>query len=188
VIGGIVLAAGEGRRFGRPKQLVTFRGRPLLEHALAAMAASAVDERLVVLGANATAVLREVDLHGARAVLCNNWELGQAESLRTGLDALSAEVEAATIALGDQPLLSPRAIDRVLGERDGVAAALRASYAGVPGHPVVLERALFERARHLRGDTGARELLDEVGAKEVPCDGLGRPDDVDTPEQLEAIS
>jgi CTP:molybdopterin cytidylyltransferase MocA len=51
----------------------------------------------------------------------------------------------------------------------------------------VLERVLFPRLRSLGGDAGAREVLAGASVREVPCDGLGRPDDVDTPEELELV-
>jgi CTP:molybdopterin cytidylyltransferase MocA len=75
----------------------------------------------------------------------------------------------------------------VIAERGRGAEAVRAAYAGVTGHPIVLERSLFPRLLALRGDAGARDVLREVAVRDVPCDGLGRPDDVDTPEQLEVL-
>jgi len=186
MIGALVLAAGAGRRYGGPKQLAELDGRPLLEHALEAAAAASVDRRLVVLGAGAADILARVPLHGAEPVLCPDWEHGQAASLRAGLRALEG-VDAIVVVLGDQPLLSPGAITRVLAERGPGAEAVRATYAGEAGHPVVLERSLFPRLLALRGDAGARDVLREVVVREVPCDGLGRPDDVDTPQQLEVL-
>src|SRR5579871_3988981 len=91
-IGGLVLAAGEARRFGSPKQLAPYRGRPLLEHALAAMAAArSVGVTVVVLGARADEVLATVDLQGARPVICADWADGQSVSLRAGVAALRDE-------------------------------------------------------------------------------------------------
>ncbi len=119
--------------------------------------------------------------------MCDRWREGQSASLRAGLDAL-ADCRAVVIALGDQPLLSPQAVERLLRARDGSCEAVRATYDGVPGHPVVLERALFARVRRLRGDVGARAVLSDARVLDVPCDGLGLPDDVDTPEQLEATA
>jgi molybdenum cofactor cytidylyltransferase len=182
VIAGVVLAAGAGRRFGTRKQLAELNGRPLLEHVLRAMAAAPLDRVIVVLGANAQEVSRRVELHGAEPVICDRWEGGMSASLRAGIDA-AGSAAALAIVLGDQPLISTEAITRVVTAR-GDAAAVRATYDGVPGHPVLLKRELFLRARELRGDTGARALLSGVSVREVACDDLGSPDDVDTPEQL----
>jgi CTP:molybdopterin cytidylyltransferase MocA len=182
-IGGLVLAAGEARRFGSPKQLADHRGRPLLEHALAAMAAAtALGPRVVVLGAGAASILATVDLHGALPVLCPGWAEGQAASLRAGVAALRADVDAIVVTLGDQPQIDPRAIDLLARARDGTSAAIRAGYAGRPGHPVLIERPLFAPAMALHGDQGARELL--ADARVVACDGLGSDLDIDLPQQL----
>jgi molybdenum cofactor cytidylyltransferase len=186
LIAGVVLAAGSGERFGGPKQLASLDGRPLLEHVLAAMAAAPLDRVVCVLGARATEVLDAVALHGAEPVVCDGWEEGMAASLRDGVEAL-ADADAVVVALGDQPRLAPAAVARVIDARGGGALAVRATYGGTPGHPVLIERALFHGLSELRGDQGARALLDEVPVRDVPCDGLGRPDDVDTPAQLAAL-
>jgi molybdenum cofactor cytidylyltransferase len=188
VIAGIVLAAGAGTRFGGGKQLARLDGRPLLEHALQTMAAAPVSHTVAVLGAGAEQVLAAVDLHGAEAIVCERWDEGQSASLACGLAALAAsDAEAAVVVLGDQPNVSPEAIRRVLAARgDGVLAA-RATYGEEPGHPVVIERALFGRMRDVTGDRGARNLLRSVATVEVPCDDLGGGEDVDTRAQLEAL-
>jgi CTP:molybdopterin cytidylyltransferase MocA len=183
LIAGLVLAAGSGERFGGPKQLAPLDGRPLLEHVLAAMAASPLDRVVVVLGARAGEVLDSVALHGAEPLVCDGWEEGMAASLRAGVEVL-ADADAIVVALGDQPRLAAEAVARVVAARGGDAPAVRATYGGVPGHPVLIARPLFDRLRELRGDQGARAVLDDVAVRDVPCDGLGRPDDVDTPAQL----
>jgi molybdenum cofactor cytidylyltransferase len=185
-IGGLVLAAGEARRFGSPKQLAPLAGRPLLEHALIAMSAVARLRPTIVVGAHADEILEQVPLHGARPVRCEGWPEGQAASLRCGVAALADAVDAVVVVLGDQPALDPRAIERVIGSRDGTSAAVRASYGGRPGHPVLLERSLFAAVAGLRGDEGARTALADAIVRVVRCDGLGSDLDVDEPAQLEA--
>ena len=185
MIGGIVLAAGAGTRFGGSKQLADLNGRPLLEHALRAMAGAPVDPVGVVLGAGAEDVLAAIDLHGADPLVCPRWEEGQSASLASGLGAMP-DAEAVVVALGDQPHVSCEAIKRVLAAR-GDAPAVRATYGGRPGHPVVLERELFGPLRDVSGDHGARHLLMKVGTADVPCDDLGGGEDVDTRAQLDAL-
>jgi CTP:molybdopterin cytidylyltransferase MocA len=185
-IDGLVLAAGAGTRFGGGKQLTRLDGRPLLEHALTAIAAaSSLTRTVVVLGHDAQEILASVDLHGAEPLLCSDWREGQSASLRCGVAALAgAGAAAVVVTLGDQPFIDPRAIERVIAARSPSADAVRATYAGRPGHPVLLERSLFAAVAQLRGDTGARELLRHARVRDVACDGLGRPDDIDTPEQV----
>jgi molybdenum cofactor cytidylyltransferase len=187
VIAGVVLAAGAGRRFGAPKQLADLGGRPMLEWVLAALAAAPLDRVFVVLGAEAETIVTGVHFRGAEAVICEDWEAGLSASLRTGVacaDAIGAE--SAVVVLGDQPLISPDSIAKTIAARGGVAA-VRANYGGKPGHPVLLERELFAKVGGLRGDAGARALLTGVPVREVDCDGLGSPVDVDTPPELEGV-
>jgi CTP:molybdopterin cytidylyltransferase MocA len=187
-IAGLVLAAGGARRFGAPKQLAQLDGRPLLEHALAAMAATPGLTRVAVaLGAHADAILAAVDLHGAEPVTVADWAKGQAASLRTGVAALAAETDAIVVALGDQPRVGPETIARVIDAWDGAAPAVRATFAGRPGHPVLLARTLYPEVARLGGDVGARQLLDRRGVIEVVCDEAAVLD-VDTPAQLAALS
>jgi molybdenum cofactor cytidylyltransferase len=181
VIGGIVLAAGAGRRFGGPKQLAELGGRPLLEHAVEAMSAvPAVGRVVVVLGARADEVRAGCDLSGAEVVVAEDWDEGLSASLRAGIDAL-AGAQALIVTLGDQPFITPQVIARFVDER----GTCRAAYRGEPGHPVRLTPAVASRARRLRGEAGARELL--RGVRLVECGHLCAPDDIDTRPQLEAV-
>jgi CTP:molybdopterin cytidylyltransferase MocA len=181
---GLVLAAGEGARFGGPKQLARLAGRPLLAHALEAARQAPLDRVLVVLGAHAEEILARVELGGAETVICEGWGEGMAAPLRAGIEALG-ESEVAVVLLADQPLVTAAAVERVLAARSPDRVAVRATYGGVPGHPVVIERTLFGAVAELRGDTGARALLERRDVVAVACDGLAEPLDVDTPADLE---
>ena len=185
MIGGLVLAAGAATRFGAPKQLAELEGIPLLEHSLRTMTAAPVGRVVVVLGSGADEIIAAVDLYGADPLVCARWEEGQAASLACGLAEL-ADCEAIVVTLGDQPRVSPDAIRRVIAARNG-ASAVRATYGGDPGHPVLLERDLFEQLRNVTGDKGARNLLMSVKVLDVPCDDLGGGEDVDTPAELDAL-
>ena len=183
MIAGVVLAAGAGTRFGGRKQLALLDGRPLLEHALAAMAAAPVGRWVVVLGADADEIHSGVNLHGATPVVCRDWEEGQAASLRAGVAAVR-DAAAIVVTLGDQPWIDTRAIASVIASRAEGFHAVRATYGGTPGHPVLIERELFPALRALRGDSGARDVLRTASVRDVPCDGLGDPRDVDTRADL----
>jgi molybdenum cofactor cytidylyltransferase len=182
-IGGLVLAAGEGRRFGGTKQLALVSGRPLLEHALAAVAG--LEPRVVVLGHEAEAIRSAVDLQGARAVVCDGWREGQAASLRCGVAALG-DVDGAVILLGDMPDVTAEAVRRVVGtaRQHEEALAARGYYDGVAGHPVLLRRPLLDRVGELRGDVGFRALLECANIVEVELAGIANPRDIDTREEL----
>lgn len=192
---GVLLAAGAGSRFGGdvPKPLRPFRGAPLLTWPLAALRGGGVDRVVVVLGARADEVAAGVSLGGAHVVRCSDWSEGLSASLRAGV-AAAGDADAVVIALADQPLLDARAIARLIAARSrGDLDALRATYDGTPGHPTLLESSTFPTIAHLTGDSGARDLLRDptIRIAQIACDGLGRPDDADTPEalaRLEALS
>jgi CTP:molybdopterin cytidylyltransferase MocA len=174
---GLVLAAGEGRRFGGPKQLARVDGRPLVEHALAALAG--LDRVVVVLGARAEEIRAGADLGGAEIVVCDDWAEGMGASLRTGLGAL-ADAGEVVIMLADQPFITAAVVERV---RAVPGDAVRAVYDGAPGHPVVVRAAVLARARELRGDKGFRG----IAMAEVECGDLADPRDIDTQADLEVV-
>ena len=187
MIAGLVLAAGGASRFGSPKQLAELDGVPLLQHAIDAMlAVPALDRVVVVLGAVAEEVAATVKFASAEPVVCREWSDGMAASLRCGVAELP-EADWAVVTLGDMPGVTPEAIEAVMSACGTDVDAVRASYVGRGGHPVALSRALLDRVPALQGDVGARELLAGARVREVEALHLARPDDVDTPEELEAI-
>jgi molybdenum cofactor cytidylyltransferase len=181
VIAGLVLAAGDGSRFGpESKLLADLDGRPLLEHAVGAQCAVAELERVVVvLGAAAEEIVAAVQLGRAEPVLCPDWADGQSASLRRGVEALSGAAKV-IVTLGDAPLITPRVIGRFLDQPGGA----RAVYDGRPGHPVVLGPEQLTAVRGLSGDRGARALL--TGPL-IECSDLAVGADVDTPADLETV-
>jgi len=185
LICGLILAAGAGTRFGeRSKLLADLEGRPLLEHAVAAQCGVCELERVVVvLGASADEILQSVDFMRAEPVVCPRWGEGQAYSLRCGIAALTAngDVSRVIVTLGDQPRIGSELIARFVDEPPGT----RAVYDGRPGHPVVLGPAQMRAISGLRGDRGAREILQ--GGPTIECGSSSAVRDVDTPEDLEAI-
>jgi CTP:molybdopterin cytidylyltransferase MocA len=171
-VAALVLAAGESTRFGAPKQ------RLLLPRVLERLRVSPVDEVVVVEGAHELEPPSESESRGPRLriVRCAGWERGPGASLRCGLAALGADVEAAVVVLADGPELSPRAVERVLGTWRADEGIVAASYDGNRGHPLVLGRSLW--------DDVPDEGLHARPARLVQCDDLGAPGDVDRPEDL----
>jgi molybdenum cofactor cytidylyltransferase len=173
VTAAVILAAGEGRRFGGIKQLHPVAGVPMLERVLAAVARAGIGQRIVVLGAHAGEILATVNLYGARAVICEAWRDGPAASLHAGLAVMPDDADRALVVLGDGPALDPAAVRRMA--RAPVASrALAADYGAGRSHPVVVPRALWGEIPH-HGETPVRPL----GADLVDCRDLRPPGDVD---------
>ena len=190
-VAGVLLAAGEGSRFGRPKALVELNGQTLAERGVNLLRAGGAHPILVVTGA------APVELDGTYSVYNPAWRTGMGSSLRAALQALSADaglgrhVGAVIVALADQPLVGAEAVARLIAAyRDGASVAV-AAYDGQARNPVLLAREHWaEVIATATGDQGARTFLrtrpDLVTL--VECGDTGRPDDIDTPADLARIT
>jgi len=187
VISAIVLAAGEGRRFGGTKQLEVVRGKPLVQHAVDAATGAGVDEIVVVLGHDAERVSAALTLPpSARVVVNQGYAEGQSTSLAEGLRALDPSSEAAVVLLADQPGIEARHIaSLVTAYRDEEPDVLRIRFRDGPG-PVMLACSVWPEAIALAGDTGARALFDAdiVRVRWLAFDE-DAPVDVDVRDDLE---
>ncbi len=134
MIAGLVLAAGEGTRFGPdPKLLAEISGQPVLQRVLETMTrVRSLDRVVVVLGAHAEEILSRVRFGRAEPLICVRWHEGQSASLQCGVGALP-EAAKIILTLGDQPLITTQLVERFTREPPGS----RAAYHGNPGHPVV---------------------------------------------------
>jgi xanthine dehydrogenase accessory factor len=201
---GVILAAGASTRMGRPKQLLTLEGKPLLQYVIDAASASKLDEVIVVLGANADEIRASVTLPNdgkVRVVVNDRHAKGLSESLRAGLAAAASRSTAVAILLGDQPRVSTDLIDRMLAAHSVAGKpATRPIFGGVgdartPGHPVVLARTLWTALRELEGDDGARavltkspELVSEIRILAAAPADIDTPDDYRHAQAAAAIS
>jgi CTP:molybdopterin cytidylyltransferase MocA len=190
-VAGVLLAAGEGSRFGRPKALVEFDGLTLAQRGVDLLRAGGADPVLVVTGAV------PVQLSGTHAVDNPDWRTGMGSSLRAALLALGGgpdepaqlgeNVGAVVVALADQPLVGAEAVARLIAAYRAGATVAVAAYDGRPRNPVLLAREHWtEVIAMAAGDQGARAFLrarpDLVTL--VECADTGRPDDIDTPADL----
>jgi CTP:molybdopterin cytidylyltransferase MocA len=194
-VAGLLLAAGGGRRLGgRPKALLPYEGRPLVEHAVRALRSGGCAAVHVVLGAAADEVTERADLAGCVVVRNPRWQEGMGSSLRAGLASLAADPRApaaALIGLVDQPGVGAAAVARVLaaaGRGEALMSALvTAAYGGRRGHPVLIGGARWAGvAGGAAGDRGARTYLREHADQTVlvECGDIGDPADIDTPADL----
>jgi CTP:molybdopterin cytidylyltransferase MocA len=189
VISGLVLAAGEAKRYGRTKQLVEVAGKPLVQHAIDAAHEAALDEIVIVLGHDARAVAEALHLPPqARTVVNLAYSSGIASSLAVGLSDTGPESEASVVLLADQPGIGAGVIEAlVLAFRARSPRIVRASFRDGPG-PSLLSREIYAEATHLSGDEGARRLAiahpDWVEEVAIPADA---PVDVDTPQDRERV-
>ncbi len=178
----IILAAGEARRFGTQKLLAPLSGRSLLQHLIDAANASSLADVLLVVGADADALLAALRLGRVRVTRNADYASGQASSLQAGLRALG-DVDAALVLLGDVPGVTAALLEALLAKQRATGApAVLSRWAGKRMPPALLHRDLWPAAHALRGDVGMREVLagrDDLADVEV-TGALGALDDVDT--------
>lgn len=193
----VLLAAGRSERMGEPKQLLSVKGRPLLQHALDCVASSRCREIVLVVGHEADAVLAALTLPSnkpIRVVHNEDFASGQGSSLRAGLQVVSSSSDGIAIFLGDQPSLQVALVDQLAEKFLSVSSeALRPVYEGeggkkIPGHPVFLRGNVVDQVlNEVTGDQGLRGVFARHPRWlcEVACSGLA-PMDIDTMEDLTA--
>jgi CTP:molybdopterin cytidylyltransferase MocA len=183
-VAGVLLAAGEGKRLGAPKALVELGGRRLVDRAVDMLRDGGTAPVVVVTGAV------PVTVPGVIAVPNPDWRTGMGSSLAAGLRALPGDCTAAVIALVDQPLIGADVVRRLLGAHQAGAELAVAAYHGRPRNPVLLARGHWAGVLAAAdGDAGARPYLRAHPGLVtlVECADIGRPDDVDTPEDLARV-
>ena len=204
-VAGVLLAAGEGSRFGRPKALVELDGQTLAARGVNMLRTGGADPIVVVTGA------AEVNLDGIHTVYNERWRTGMGSSLRAALRALTdaegaegaegaqersaatlpVDVGAVVVALADQPLVGTDAVARLIAAYRGGASVAVAGYDGKPRNPVLLAREHWpEVIAAATGDQGARGFLrawPELVTL-VECGDTGSPDDIDTPADLDRVA
>ena len=192
-VDGLLLAAGAGRRMGRPKALVVGEdGVGWLPAAVQRLKDGGCRRVSVVLGASADeaavllaeAAVDHTDLH---VVVAPDWAEGMGASLRTGLAALDPRAEAVLLTLVDLPDVTADVVRRVVAAATGPGVLARAAYDGTPGHPVLLGREHWDGVRATAaGDQGARDYLATRDVLLVECGDLATGRDVDTPARTDA--
>ena len=181
----IVLAAGAATRFGSPKQLVRISGRPLLHNTVSRAVEIAGAATIVVLGAYAAELAPLLSHTPATVVINRDWREGIGSSIRTAVARVPATCTGVMIVLADQAAVTAQDLQRLVSawkrQPEYVAAAL---YSGSTGVPAIFPRARFAELTGLRGDMGARMLLQRNPDRvvRVPMDSAAL--DIDTPEDL----
>jgi len=190
MISAIVLAAGESKRMGRPKQLLAWQGKTLLRHVLESLMKSDADEIILVLGHEAEAIRKGLTEFQIKIVINPDYKQGMASSLRQGLLAMNPTSEAFLVLLADQPGIGPEIMNRMIRDfqrADPKRGIVRPVYQGLRGHPVLIGVQYLQEALQLQGDVGARQILmnhpEDIIEIEVDQDVVLK--DIDTPEEYQ---
>ncbi|MGE5243732.1 MAG: nucleotidyltransferase family protein [Betaproteobacteria bacterium] len=194
MIPGIVLAAGRSTRMGRPKALLPVDASDtFLSRVVATLRAASIDDVVVVLGHEAAAIAASLESHGAdaRVVVNAGYDAGQLSSLVAGLRAVDRPgVTAALVTLVDVPLVSAATVRRLLDRHRATRAPIVRPVSGARhGHPIVIDRALFDAVFAADPSVGLKPLVHAhaSSAGDVEVDDEGAFRDIDTPEDYAAL-
>lgn len=189
MISAIVLAAGESRRMGRPKLILGWRGKPILQHVLDALRGSSVGEVILVLGYEAERIRGRIQAPEIKVVINPDYREGMSTSLRRGILAADPNTKAFLVVLADQPGINPQIIDElILNFRQAFPGKniVVPGFKGRRGHPVMFGAKYREEILRLKGDVGGREILAEhpEDILTVEMNGDAVLVDIDSPEDF----
>jgi molybdenum cofactor cytidylyltransferase len=163
MLAAVILSGGASQRMGSPKALLSYQGRPFLEHLLAVTAHSKIGVRRVVLGAHAELIADAVRLAADEVVINKQWEQGQLSSIQAGVRSLPAGTDGIILCLIDHPLISANLVHDLI-ERFYFAQAARPLivlplYQGQRGHPVIFSAAVYGELLAAPMEQGARSVV-----------------------------
>lgn len=190
-IAAIILAAGQSRRMGQNKLLLDLNGKPLLCHVIDQALALDLSDIVVVAGHQAEEIRAAIGERPVRIVVAPDYAEGMSASLKTGIDSLKPEADAAMILLGDMPQVTAPLLRRMIAAYNPVEgrAIVLPVHEGKRGNPVLWDRRFFTEMRQLAGDVGARHLIGEYAelVAEIAADDRSILRDIDTPEAYEKL-
>ncbi len=187
-IGIILLAAGNSRRLGQPKQLVNYQQQPLLQHVMNTTYPFSFGRRVLILGAQSETILSQIETDEYDVIINENWKEGIASSIRVGLETLMEKsgITEVLILLSDQPYVTQKIISRLISSHQpGQITACE--YGETIGVPAIFSDRYFPELRNLKGDQGAKKVIlrhiQRVAAVPFPLGEI----DIDKPEDLEKL-
>lgn len=183
-LAGLVFAAGASLRFGTPKPLALFRGIPLVRHTTTLLAQFCPVGVYVVAGTAEQAIRELVAPDGVQLVVNEDWASGLASSLACGIRALPVGADAVLVMPCDLPAVTADDLARLVAAWHAAPELMAAAqFDGHPAPPAIFPRAVWSQLALLRGDQGARAVLESAEQRSVvamPSAAL----DADTPDEL----
>jgi molybdenum cofactor cytidylyltransferase len=187
-IGGIILAAGGSERMGRPKQLLPWRGQPIIRHVVQVALAAGLSPVIVVLGAHADEIKSVLSDLQVEFVLNRDWRSGQSSSLQMGLNAFPSQVGAGVFLLADQPRVPLMLLRSLIGKHEETMASVIAPLIdGQRGNPVLFDRRTFSDLLQVQGDAGGRQLFSSYRITWVDWHDGSVLLDIDTEEDYQRL-
>ena len=183
MVSAILLAAGQSKRMGEPKQLMPFGQSTIVEQAINNLLNSAVNEIIVVLGYRAEEMIKTIAAKPVKIARNPNYRQGMSTSIIAGLNLIDSQAQAVMLALGDQPSVDSQIINQLIEEfHHHDKGIVIPTYHGKRGHPIILAIKYKQKLLELMGDIGARQIIkdhpDDI--LEVAVDSESVISDIDT--------
>jgi molybdenum cofactor cytidylyltransferase len=185
---GVILAAGGSERYGKPKQLLDWGGKPFTVNVVQAAIDAGLNPIYVVTGSDPDKVAYALRYFAVRFVYNDRWEEGQSTSMKAGLNALSERCDSVVFLLSDQPQISPLIIRQLVEARSSHRSAIIAPMAdGRRGNPVLFGREVFDHLEAVSGDQGGRAVFSQFKVDWLPWIDSRIQMDVDQPGDEERL-
>ena len=187
----IILAAGSSSRLGRPKQLLSIRGKPLLHHCIEIALAAGISPVITVVGAHADMITEKISPLNTTVVFNDSWMEGMASSIRCGINNLlqiSPHSRGAVLMVCDQPFITASLLSSLIATHEETGKPVVASaYSDTLGTPVFFGKDCFADLMELKGQEGAKKII--LKHMEIVA-GISFPEgniDIDTAADYERI-
>jgi len=188
-IAGIILAAGESRRFGKPKQLLDWKGQPFVRAVAQTAIRAGLSPVVVVTGSNAEQVKAIISDLPVTIVHNKNWQGGQSSSIKEGIKAItSSQAGGAIFLLSDQPQVNPAIIHALIEKHaERLYPVVAPMILDRRGNPILFDCVTFSDLMTIEGDTGGRAIFHKHKVEYLPWHDDSLLLDVDTPEQYQRL-
>jgi molybdenum cofactor cytidylyltransferase len=159
----IILAAGKSNRLGSPKQLLQYKGKGLLQNAVEAALKTDNHAVIVITGANASLIEKELIDYPVKKVFNENWQDGMASSILCGLtyaESILPDLEAVLFMACDQPFVDGDLLNNLIEKQKATGTPITACvYEEVTGIPAIFHKSIFPGLKTLEGDSGAKKII-----------------------------
>jgi molybdenum cofactor cytidylyltransferase len=177
----VVLAAGASTRLGIPKQLLRYNGISLLRGTIETALSTKANSVHVVLGYEAEKMKLDIAALPIEVIVNPRWQSGISTSIRSGIQSLEPTTDAAIIVLCDQPKLSTDVLNSLIDTYTTTRAPIvTCKYAGTVGVPTLYDRRIFTELFALRGDHGAKPIIERYTSERLEINFSGGEVDIDT--------
>ncbi len=161
--GVLIVAAGESKRLGTPKQLLQFEGQSLINRLINIVSGAGSFPITIVLGAEAAAIQAQLPDANLHVVINEDWREGMGSSIRFGLKQMikaDANLDGALILVCDQPFIKSESVQSLIQMQKSTGLPMAACfYEGIVGTPAVFHQSMFSDLLKLTGDTGAKNMM-----------------------------